>query len=34
MDALNSKFFKEVYINPIRTAPLIRETQIEYEVFK
>ena len=34
MDAINSKFFKEVYINPIRTAPLIRETQIEYEVFK
>jgi len=29
MDEENSKFFKEVYINPTRTAPLIREDQIE-----
>ncbi len=28
MDEENSKFFKEVYINPTRTAPLIREDQI------
>ena len=29
MDAQNSKFFKEVYVSPTRTAPLIREDQIE-----
>jgi len=29
MDEENSKFFKEVYINPTRTAPLIREDQID-----
>ena len=29
MEAQNSKFFKEVYISPTRTAPLIREDQIE-----
>ena len=34
MDVQNSKFFKEVYVCPTRTAPLIREDQIEYEVFK
>ena len=29
MNEENSKFFKEVYINPTRTAPLIREDQID-----
>ena len=29
MDVQNSKFFKEAYVSPTRTAPLIREDQIE-----
>ena len=31
MESQNSKFFKEVYVSPTRTAPLIKEEQIYYD---
>ena len=31
MSPENSKFFKQVYVSPTRTAPLIREDQIYYD---